>query len=290
MNSAEPMRPWQLARRSLPLGGRPCLMGILNVTPDSFSDGSRYCDPQRALDHAQQLVAKGADIIDIGGESTRPGAALVPLDEELRRVVPIVERLAGSISIPLSIDTTKAEVARITLAAGAEIINDISGLTFDAEMAPVIAAARAGVVIMHTRGTPAEMQQHTSYHDLVAEVGAYLSAQVQAATSVGISPESIVLDPGIGFGKDVPGNLQLLRDLPAITRLGFPVLIGTSRKGFIGKVLGRDVHQRLHGTAATMAYGLTRGASIFRVHDVQAMREVLDMTAALMGIWPGVDA
>lgn len=290
MSNPERLRAWQLARRSLPLGGRPCLMGILNVTPDSFSDGSRYCDPQRALDHAQQLVAEGADIIDIGGESTRPGAALVPLAEELLRVLPIVERLAGSIPLPLSIDTTKAEVARLALAAGAEIINDISGLTFDAGMIPVIAAARAGVVIMHTRGTPEEMQQQTTYHDLVTEVTTYLSAQVRLATQVGISPESIVLDPGIGFGKDVQGNMQLLRELPAFGNLGFPLLIGTSRKGFIGKVLGRDVQQRLHGTAATVAYGLTRGASIFRVHDVQAMRDVLDMTAALMGSWPGVDA
>jgi len=286
--STEPLR-WKLARRTLLLGGRPCLMGILNVTPDSFSDGSRYLDPCKAEDHAAQMVADGADIIDIGGESTRPGAPPVPVAEELRRVIPILERLAHSLPIPLSIDTTKAEVARAALGNGAEIVNDISGFTFDAEMIPVVAAARAGAVIMHTRGIPAEMQLHTAYGNIVAEVKAFLARQVQAALEAGIQPESLVLDPGIGFGKDQEGNLSLLRDLPEFTNLGLPVLLGTSRKAFIGRILGREVHDRVHGTAATVAYGVMQGAMIFRVHDVQVMRDVADMTAVLAGRWSGVD-
>jgi dihydropteroate synthase len=264
-------------------------MGILNVTPDSFSDGGSYLDPAQALDHARQMVADGADIIDIGGESTRPGSLPVSTADEVRRVVPIVERLAGSLPVPISIDTTKAEVARQALAAGAEIINDISGLTFDGRMAGEVAAARAGVVIMHTRGTPVEMQQNTHYTDLMTEVRSFLAAQRDVAIAAGIDPDAIVIDPGIGFGKDMQGNLQLLRELRAFESLGLPILIGTSRKGFIGRVLHRDVTERLAGTAATVAYGLMQGASIFRVHDVRAMRDVLDMTAALMGIWSGVE-
>ena len=284
------LRQWQLARRTLTLNGRPCLMGILNVTPDSFSDGGSYLDPAQALDHAWQMVADGADIIDIGGESTRPGSLPVDTAEEVRRVVPIVERLAGSLSVPLSIDTTKAEVARHALVAGAEIINDISGLTFDAGMVAVVAAARAGVVIMHTRGQPAEMQMNTVYTDLMAEVRSFLATQANVAIAAGIDPAAVVIDPGIGFGKDLLGNLQLLRELREFEHLGFPILIGTSRKGFIGKILQREVSERLAGTAATVAYGLMQGASIFRVHDVRAMRDVLDMTAALMGVWPEIES
>jgi dihydropteroate synthase len=289
MSSSAAPYQWELAQRSLPLGGRPCLMGILNITPDSFSDGSRYLDPFKAEDHAAQMVAEGADIIDIGGESTRPGAPPVPTDEELRRVLPIIERLARSLPIPLSIDTTKAVVARAALASGAEIVNDISGFTFDPEMVHVVAAARAGAVIMHTRGTPAEMQQHTSYGNIVAEVKDFLSQQMQTALAAGIRPASLVLDPGIGFGKDLPGNLTLLRNIPALLSLGLPVLLGTSRKAFIGRILGREVAERLQGTAATVAFGLMQGATVFRVHDVRAMRDLTDMTAALMGTWSGVD-
>jgi dihydropteroate synthase len=285
MNSGTLSSEWQLARRTLLLGGRPCLMGILNCTPDSFSDGARYLDPIKAEDHAARMVAAGADIIDIGGESTRPGASQISVDEELRRVMPIVERLVQSLPVPLSIDTTKAEVARIALANGAEIINDISGCTFDDAMLPVVTAARAGLVIMHTRGVPAVMQLCTDYTDIVAEVKAFLAARIAAATACGMSLRSIVIDPGIGFGKDVQGNLTLLRNLSELTALGTPVLVGTSRKGFIGKILGRDVHDRGYGTAATIAFGVMQGAKIFRVHDVAAMRDAADMTAALMGGW-----
>lgn len=274
---------WKLPRRSLQLGIRPCIMGILNVTPDSFSDGSCYVDPALAVEHARQMVTDGADIIDIGGESTRPGAFPVSAAEEIRRVIPVIERLATVVSVPLSIDTSKAEVARLAIAAGAEIINDISGLTFDPAMIGVAAATGAGVVVMHTRGRPEVMQANTDYCDLVAEVRSFFVDRSQAARAAGIAPDSLVIDPGIGFGKDVSGNIRLLQELQSFNDLGYPLLLGTSRKGFIGRILHRDVHDRLYGTAATMAFGLMQGAAVFRVHDVRAMRDLLDMTAVLMG-------
>lgn len=290
MNLAdEGLSCWQLARRTISLNGRPCLMGILNVTPDSFSDGGKYIAPANALAHARQMVADGADIIDIGGESTRPGSFPVSIADELQRVVPIVEMLASNLDVPISIDTTKAEVARAALAAGAEIINDVSGLSFDPLMADVVAAARAGVVIMHTRGTPDVMQKNTTYTDLLAEVRSFLVNQVRLATEAGIAPEAMVIDPGIGFAKDIQGNLQLLRELRGFAAIGLPVLIGTSRKGFIGQILKRGLNDREAGTAATVAFGLLQGARIFRVHDVRTMRDVLDMTAVLMGSWAGVE-
>jgi dihydropteroate synthase len=258
-------------------------MGILNVTPDSFSDGSLYCDVDRAVDRAFEMEAQGADIIDIGGESTRPFAPPVPADEELDRVMPVIERLDGRLRIPLSIDTYKAVVARETLRAGVEIVNDISAMTFDPEMAAVVAAAGAGVVLMHTRGNPEEMQRRTVYDDLVAEVAGFLADALDRARGAGIAKERVVLDPGIGFGKSVAGNLELVRRLGEIVALGRPVLVGPSRKSFIGKVLGRETGERLFGTAAAVAISLANGASVFRVHDVQAMRDVVDMAAALTG-------
>ena len=258
-------------------------MGILNVTPDSFSDGNRFFDFDRAIDRALEMVAEGADIIDIGGESTRPYAPPVSLDEELRRVIPVVEKLAERIDIPLAVDTYKAKVASVAMQAGAEIINDVSGLTFDREMAGVIADTKAGAVLMHTRGNPLNMQIDTVYTSIIEEIIDSLRKSLQIAESAGISSQHIVVDPGVGFGKDIEGNLDILRRLSEFTCLGRPILVGTSRKSFIGKLLGRDVDDRLYGTAATVVIALLHGASIFRVHDVKAMRDVVDMTTAICG-------
>ncbi|RII27070.1 MAG: dihydropteroate synthase [Geobacter sp.] len=257
-------------------------MGILNVTPDSFSDGNRFFFPEKAVERALAMEADGADIIDIGGESTRPNAPPVSAEEELRRVVPVVECLAGRLGIPISVDTTKAVVAEAALAAGAEIINDVSAMTFDARMAGVIAAAGAGVVLQHTRGTPVEMQHDTSYGDLVGEVTRFLEDAIRRARQAGITDGQMVVDPGIGFGKDCAGNLEILRRLDEFSSLGRPILVGTSRKAFIGKVLDRGVDDRLFGTAATVALALVNGATVFRVHDVRAMRDVAYMSRAIV--------
>ena len=278
---------WDLGRRTIDLSRRPCIMGILNVTPDSFSDGSRFYSLEKAVDHAMEMEAAGADIIDVGGESTRPDADHVDELEELRRVVPVIESLAGRLKIPISIDTYKASVARAALAAGAEIVNDISGLTFDERMAETVAAASAGLVVMHTRGTPSDMQANTAYDDMVAAIVAFLRASLKLAAAAGIAADRIVVDPGIGFGKSVAGNLEIVRRLREFAVLGRPVLVGPSRKSFIGKVLGREPDDRIYGTAAAVAVALVNGASIFRVHDVKEMRDVADMALALSrpGAW-----
>jgi dihydropteroate synthase len=272
---------WDIGRRVIDLSRRPCIMGILNLTPDSFSDGNLFTDVARAVDRALEMEAEGADIIDVGGESTRPFAPPVSADEELARVMPVIERLAGRLRVPLSIDTYKADVAGRALQAGAEIVNDISGLSVDARMAEVVAAAAAGLVLMHTRGTPAQMQQDTHYADIVVEVWRHLDVALRLAQEKGIRKERIVLDPGIGFGKSAEGNLELVRRLEELLSLGRPLLVGPSRKSFIGKVLGREVDARLFGTAATVAIALAHGARVFRVHDVKEMRDVADMAAAL---------
>jgi dihydropteroate synthase len=257
-------------------------MGILNVTPDSFSDGGRHYTVRAAIDHALRLEDQGADIIDIGGESTRPGAPPLAADVERARVIPVIEGLSGRLSLPISIDSYKAEVAAAALAAGAEIVNDVSAFTFDENIAAVVAASSAGAVLMHTRGRPDVMQQNTEYGSLVDEVMDALACSLDRANAAGIQPEKLVLDPGIGFGKSVKGNLELLRRLGELTSLGRPLLVGTSRKAFIGKVTGREVGERLFGTAATVAVALVNGASILRVHDVAAMRDVADMTWAIL--------
>jgi dihydropteroate synthase len=273
---------WKTSRRSLSLR-RPLIMGILNLTPDSFSDGGLCSDPDRAFEKALQMEEDGADIIDIGGESTRPGAAEVSADEESKRIIPVIERLAGTLKCAISVDTWKSAVAGRALAAGAEIINDISGFNFDPLMAGLAAASGAGVVLMHTRGRPENMQQDTSYDDLMTEILASLRASLATAREAGVSDGCIAVDPGIGFGKSVSGNLELVRRLRELSCLGLPVLVGPSRKSFIGTVLGRKLtDDRLYGTAAVVALSVSHGASILRVHDVRAMRDVADMAHAVM--------
>jgi dihydropteroate synthase len=273
-------RIWRTGRRDLSLE-RPLIMGILNVTPDSFSDGTLYSDPQRAIERALELAAEGADIIDIGGESTRPGAAEVGVEEESARVLPVIAGLAGKIACPISIDTWKSPVARAAMDAGAEIINDISGFTFDPQMAAVAARTGAGAVLMHTRGTPRSMQRDTDYTDLIGEICGFLEQSCASAVQAGVEPERIAIDPGIGFAKTAAHNMEILRRLREFTGFGLPLLVGTSRKSFIGSVLGRETGQRSHGTAATVALAVQGGAQILRVHDVREMRDVADMAHAI---------
>jgi dihydropteroate synthase len=272
---------WELSGRSLSLA-RPLVMGILNITPDSFSDGNRFFSLDAAIERALEMEQEGVDIIDIGGESTRPNAPAVTLEQELDRVIPVIEALAGKITVPISVDTYKAGVARAACAAGAEIVNDVSGLCFDPDMAAAVAEADAGLVVMHTRGTPDRMQADTRYLDLMAEVKAYLSESLAMARAAGIVASRIVVDPGIGFGKSVEGNLELIKRLSELSELGHPILIGPSRKSFIGAVVGKGADARLFGTAAVIAVSVLQGASILRVHDVAAMRDVAVMARALV--------
>ncbi|MDR2796933.1 MAG: dihydropteroate synthase [Treponema sp.] len=258
-----------------PMGTRTYIMGILNITPDSFSDGGKYQDLEAAVARAWQMVEEGADIIDIGGESTRPG--FIPLDAETesRRLVPVVERLVHDLKVPISIDTTKAAVAQRTLEAGAHLINDIWGLQRDPELAKVSAAFDAGVILMHNR-------DNCSYQDLIGDIIAFLCKSLEIAQGAGIKRENIALDPGIGFGKDLAQNLETLGRLQELQSLGFPVLLGTSRKSMVGRVLNLPVQDRLEGTAATVALGIAYGADFVRVHDVQAMKRVAVMTDAVV--------
>jgi dihydropteroate synthase len=264
---------------------RTLVMGVLNVTPDSFSDGGEFLDVDRAVEHAREMSQAGADIIDVGGESTRPGAELVSVEEELRRVLPAIERLRDLV---VSVDTTKASVAEKALAAGARIVNDISALRFDPRMADVVRDAGAGVVLMHMQGTPQTMQQAPHYGDVVTEVRTFLAERIAFAESCGLKKSQIAVDPGIGFGKTVEHNLQLLARLGEFGSLGCPLLVGTSRKSFIGKVLappraapGREANGRLWGTAATVAWAVAQGARVVRVHDVSEMTDVVRMVEAV---------
>jgi len=273
-------RFWRTAMRELPLE-RPLIMGILNVTPDSFSDGNLFSDPGCAIERALEMAAEGADIIDIGGESTRPGAEPVSLEDELKRVIPVIASLTGRTSCPISVDTWKSPVARAAMDAGAEIINDISGLTFDPLMATVAARTGAGLVLMHTRGTPQSMQHDTVY-DLIGEIILSLKQSLSTAAEAGVEQERIALDPGIGFSKTADQNLEILRRLGEFSGMGQPLMVGTSRKSFIGKVLDRETDQRTHGTTATVAMAVLGGAHILRVHDIREMRDVADMAHAIM--------
>lgn len=253
---------------------RTKIMGILNVTPNSFSDGGLYDDPAVAVDHALKMAEEGADIIDIGGESTRPGSDPVPTDEEIKRVLPVIKALSGNLKVPISIDTQKADVAKAALDAGASIINDVSAMSFDPAMAGVAAAAGVPVVLMHMKGTPRDMQNKPEYESLMGEITAYLGARANAAIEAGVKPENIIVDPGIGFGKTGQHNLEILCRLSELKVLGYPVLVGTSRKAFIGAILGTEADDRVEGTAAAVTAAILNGAAIVRVHDVKEMARV----------------
>lgn len=257
-------------------------MGILNVTPDSFSDGGRHLALQDAVDHAKRMIEHGAGIIDIGGESTRPFSEPVSEDEELSRVIPVIEKVRDISDIPISVDTYKAAVAHEALKAGADIVNDISGLTYDDGMAHVIAEHDAYAVIMHIRGTPKNMQENPVYGNVIAEIMAFLRRQSNYAVKAGVDEKKIVIDPGIGFGKRLEDNLIILKMLHVFKELGKPVLIGTSMKSFIGMVTDSPLEERIDGTLATLAVALMNGADIFRVHDVGRAGKVLKMVKAVM--------
>ncbi|CAN5739908.1 dihydropteroate synthase [soil metagenome] len=260
---------------------RAVVMGILNVTPDSFSDGGRWTDRDAAVQRGLQMVADGAGIVDVGGESTRPDATPVPEVEELARVLPVIETLAAEISAPISIDTRKAAVARRALEAGAVIVNDESGASRHGAMDRVVVESGAGVIVMHTRGDPRTMRSLTDYSDLVANVRSWLARRAGELERAGVPPDAIVLDPGFGFAKSAAQSLELLKRMDKIADLGYPLLAGTSRKSFIGAALGVEVEDRLEGTAATVAWAVAHGARIVRVHDVAAMARVVRMSEAI---------
>jgi len=255
-------------------------MGILNVTPDSFSDGGKYFSVENAVKRGMEMVEEGADILDIGGESTRPNSESIPVEEELRRTIPVIEQLARNISVPISIDTTKSKVAEEALNAGATIVNDISGLTFDEKMVKVVARNRATLVVMHIQGNPKTMQQNPHYENVVEEVKSFLYKSISKAKSNGIS--QIFIDPGIGFGKTLEHNLSLLKNLNEFASLGCPILVGTSRKSFIGKLTNdMNTDKRLEGTAASVALSIANGANVVRVHDVKEMKKVVLVADAI---------
>jgi dihydropteroate synthase len=254
-------------------------MGIVNVTPDSFSDGGRFAATQAAIEHGLKLVEEGADVLDIGGESTRPGAVPVPLQVELR-VIPVIEELAGRAGVPISIDTYKPEVMRAAIAAGADIVNDVRALQEPGAL-EAVAASGAGVCLMHMPGTPQTMQADPHYEDVVAEVCNFLKARAVAARAAGISPERIVLDPGFGFGKRSVHNITLLRELPALCALGYPVLAGLSRKSVLGQITGSSVEERLPASIAAAVLAAVKGARILRVHDVKATVDALNIVASV---------
>jgi dihydropteroate synthase len=279
------MPPWIARGRVVADGDRPRVMGIVNATPDSFSDGGLAFSPADALARAEFLASEGADILDIGGESSRPGAAIVPTEEEIRRVVPLIASLAARLSLPISVDTTKPEVARLAIDAGASIVNDITALA-DPAMLALVAESGAGVVLMHMQGTPQTMQIAPHYADVVAEVLDFLSTRIEVAERAGIPRERIAIDPGIGFGKKSAHNLALLRGLDRFATLGCAVLVGVSRKGFLGKITGRDVIGRATASVVCSLGAIQRGAGIVRMHDVGAMVDAIKVWDAIGGSSP----
>lgn len=278
------VREWKLARRSLSYGGRTLIMGVLNVTPDSFSDGGQFFSRDDAVTQGLRMVEEGADIVDVGGESTRPGSEFISEEEELRRVIPVIEQLAARISVPISIDTTKRTVARAALQAGAEIVNDISGLRFEPLIADEATKAEAGLLLMHSRGTPKDMQQLPPVENILAEVIAGLRQSVAIAEQRGVARERIAIDPGIGFGKTVQQNLELIANLDQLIH-AFPdltLMIGTSRKSFLGKLLGgAPANERLPGTIASTVASIIKGAHIVRVHEVKTAVEAARVAEAI---------
>jgi dihydropteroate synthase len=276
-------RIWRCKDITLDLGKRTHIMGVLNITPDSFSDGGRYRQTDKALERALEMEREGADIIDVGGESTRPGSQAVTLEEELHRVIPLIEQLRRQLKIPISIDTYKASVAERAVVAGAAIVNDISGLQFDQNMAHVVAKSGAGIVVMHIKGTPRDMQKNPHYDDLMTEIGNYLEQSKQIALAAGIERQRIVVDPGIGFGKRLQDNFQIIRELLLLAHLKCPILVGPSRKSFIGSVLDLPVEQRLEGTAAAVTACILNGADVVRVHDVKEIKRVALIADKIVG-------
>ncbi len=280
--------PWVLRDIPFNWGSQTYIMGVLNVTPDSFSDGGQFNSVETAAAQASRMVDVGVDIVDVGGQSTRPQADTISLNEELDRVVPVIEALrkgtahTPALSVPISVDTTRAEVARAAIAAGADVVNDISGATFDPEMLATVSKLGVPIILMHLRGTPKTMQQLTNYRDLVGEISSFLQDRVEAAIAAGIPQHLIALDPGIGFAKTFDQNLELLRHTATFRQLGHPLLIGTSRKSFIGHILNQpDPKQRVWGTAATCCAAIAGGADILRVHDVKEMVEVSRVADAI---------
>lgn len=262
-------------------------MGVVNLTPDSFYDGGRYPGAAAAIARAFQLVQAGAEIIDLGGESSRPGAEPVSADEELRRVIPVIEGLAGKIPVPISIDTWKAKVAGRALESGAEIVNDISALRFDPGLAAVVARGSGPYIMMHMLGTPKDMQVRPVYRDVIGEIGEFFRERIAFAAAAGIDPSRIVIDPGIGFGKSLEHNLEIINRLGALKDLGRPVLVGVSRKSFIGAILNREPEDRLWGTAGAVAAAVMRGADIVRVHDVAQMKDLAAVIDRVRAAGPG---
>ena len=267
---------------TLELGGRTLLMGTINVTPDSFSDGGRFYKTDQAIKQGELLASDGADILDVGGESTRPFSDPLNIEEELLRVIPVVSELVKRTSLPISIDTYKGQVAKAALDAGATMINDISGLRYDAELVHLVATSQVPVVLMHMQGSPRTMQLEPHYGSLLSEIIGFLEERIQFACEAGVSREQIIVDPGIGFGKTVHHNLLLIKHLDSLATLGQPILVGTSRKSFIGAVLDKEVTEREPGTWATVCAGIIKGAHIVRVHEVATCRQVADMVDAVM--------
>ena len=267
--------------KSLTLGLHTHVMGILNVTPDSFSDGGCYLDVEQAVTHAELMVSEGATLIDIGGESSRPGASPVSTNEELARILPVIRAIADTVDVLLSVDTYKAEVARRALEAGAHLINDITALRGDTTMAAVVSEMEAGLILMHMKGTPRTMQHAPEYHDVIREICDSLQKSIEIAESQGITSDRIIIDPGIGFGKTTEHNLEILKRLSEFRRLHKPLLIGTSRKSFIGNILNLPVTERVEGTTATVCWAIAHGADIVRVHDVKANVRAAQITDAL---------
>jgi dihydropteroate synthase len=276
---------WQCRDRAFDLANRTLVMGIVNITPDSFSDGGKYFAPEAAITHARRLLAEGADLLDLGAESTRPGAPPVPADEQWRRLSPVLEALARETEACLSVDTASASVAERALAAGAHVVNDVTALR-DPAMAEVVAGAGAGLVLMHMRGTPADMQHDPSYHDVASEVAAHLAFRLEAARAAGIARDCVALDPGIGFGKTMQHSLELVARLESLTAFGRPVLVGVSRKSFIGRLLDRPVDQRLEGSLAAAAVAVFLGARIVRTHDVSSTAPAVRVAEALRAARP----
>lgn len=261
------------------LSTRTFIMGILNVTPDSFSDGGKYLEPEKAIEHAKRMIEDGADIIDVGGESTRPGSDPVRLEEELQRVVPVIKELSKVVNVPISIDTYKSKVAEAALDAGACVVNDISAMTFDSDMVKVVKKYGASVVLMHIKGTPKNMQENPTYDNVIEEILKYLMDRVNVARDNGI--KQIIIDPGIGFGKRFEHNIEIIRNLKVFREIGYPLLVGPSRKSFIGNILNLPPAERVEGTAAAVTACILNGANIVRVHDVKEMKRVAMVADAL---------